>query len=95
MVESILDLKFFSEDLEKTLSIREYFIDLLTTLWEEEDGFSGKRPSGNSGWKYEVYTCLVKHEIVKGRLGEDGYLEEIDEPKAKKVVLEMIKMLGK
>jgi hypothetical protein len=34
------------------------------TLWDEEDSFSGKRPFGNSGWKWDVYTAfleLAKH----------------------------------
>lgn len=32
-------------------TIGEYLKKLLLTLWDEEDGFSGKRPFGNSSWK--------------------------------------------
>ena len=35
-------------------SIRGYLKTLLTTLMAEGEGFSGKRPFGNSGWEYEL-----------------------------------------
>lgn len=40
-------------------TIGEYLIKLSATCWDEEDGFSGKRPFGNSGWVYELYTALA------------------------------------
>ena len=59
-------------------TVGEYFKILLLTLWDEEDGFSGKRPFGNSGWKYEVYTALVSAGVVDGKIDEDGYLGDVD-----------------
>ena len=35
-------------------NIGQYFASLLHTLWIEGEGFSGKRPFGNSGWVYVV-----------------------------------------
>jgi hypothetical protein len=61
--QEILDLKFKSEDLHKTITIRNYFKELLLTLWKEEEGFSGKRPFGNSGWQKEVYNCFADNNI--------------------------------
>ena len=58
---------------------------MLITLWNEEEGFSGKRPFGNSGWKWEIYTALVSAKVVDGKLDEDGYIEEVDFPEADNV----------
>ena len=59
-------------------TIGEYLKKLLLTLWDEEDRFSGKRPFGNSGWKWEIYTALISAKVVSGKLDEDGYIEEVD-----------------
>ena len=36
-----LDLEFFCHDLDKTLTIRQYFMEQLSALWAEGEGFSG------------------------------------------------------
>lgn len=41
-------------------TVRGYLYALLEAVWEEEEGFSGKRPFGNSGWKRDVIGPLVK-----------------------------------
>ena len=57
-------------------SIREYLFQLLITLWNEGEGFSGKRPFGNSGWEYDLLTPLVEMGVIDGVIDEDGYLED-------------------
>lgn len=71
-------------------NVGEYLSKLLLTLWDEEDCFSGKRPFGNSGWKYEIYTALVSAGVVSGELDEDGYLKEFDKTEADGIVREII-----
>jgi hypothetical protein len=66
-LDAALDVRFDS-DAGKDITIREYFRELLITLWEEKEGFSGKRPFGNSGWEYEVHVALAKAGFVD--LGE-------------------------
>lgn len=44
-------------------TIRDYLMKLLITLWDKEEGFSGKRPFGNSGWKLEIYDALIQGQI--------------------------------
>lgn len=66
-LDAALDVRFDS-DAGSQLTVREYFRELLTTLWEEKEGFSGKRPFGNSGWEYEVHIALAKAGFVD--LGE-------------------------
>ena len=66
-----LDVKFQSDDLGE-VTFREYFHKLLQTLWYEDEGFSGKRPFGNSGWSWDLIRGLVATGLVPGRFG-DGY----------------------
>lgn len=42
------------------VNIKDYFIKLLEILWIEGEGFSGKRPFGNSGWEYDLTIPLVE-----------------------------------
>lgn len=54
-----------------------YLQALLRQLWEKEDGFSGKRPFGNSGWPYDLYLPLIAAGAVKGgTLDGDGNVNE-------------------
>lgn len=45
-------------------TIRDYLIKLLSKVWEEDEGFDGKRPFGNSGWQYELTEALVQANIL-------------------------------
>lgn len=66
---------------------------LLSALWSEGEGFSGKRPLGNSDWQYQVYEALVKNDLVEGHLDCEGYLDEFSydaEHKANKLILQVI-----
>lgn len=86
----MLDIKINHSDFDKDLTIRGYFHELLLTLWMEGEEFSGKRPFGNSGWEYDIYTPLIKAGVIEGTLDEDGYIQEFDNKKADKLVLKLI-----
>lgn len=75
---SILDTPMPGNDVDAA-TIRDFLLELLATLWQEGEGFSGKRPFGNSGWQHAVYHALVEAGHVEGRIDADGYLEEVDE----------------
>lgn len=92
-IEEIKNIKFYCRDLDRDLTIREYLIELLYTLWNEGEDFSGKRPFGNSGWEFYLYEVLLKHKVVGGSSDEDGYIESIDRKKADKIIFEVIKSL--
>ena len=87
--KAILEIKFDS-DAGNGLTIRGYLHELLSKLWQEAEGFSGKRPFGNSGWEYDLYLPLVKHGHVKGDIDEDGFLDEFNEQEANDLVFELI-----
>lgn len=75
--------------------IRGYLKALLTELWAEGEGFSGKRPFGNSGWEYELYVALIMGGVVKGTLDE-GYVQDISDTekrKATRLIAEAIEAL--
>ena len=61
---NVLDVPMGENDAEAA-TVRDYLKDLLSTLWREEEGFSGKRPFGNSGWKYELYAALTAAGLIR------------------------------
>lgn len=92
--KEILELKFFSNDLDVELTIKEYLKKLLYKVWEEAECFSGKRPFGNSGWQYEMAKCLIVKKVISGELDEDDeYVEDVNFKDVDKVMLECIKSL--
>jgi hypothetical protein len=91
---SLLDARFDCEDLDGNVSIREYLHALLTKLWGEGEGFSGKRPFGNSGWEYDLYRALILAGAVQGELeAETGYINRIsreEQDKANTIIFGLI-----
>lgn len=53
----ILAIPMRENDAEAT-NIRGYLVALAEQVWVEGEGFSGKRPFGNSDWHDEVYEAL-------------------------------------
>lgn len=51
--QQVLDLPMDDND-AGAKTIREYLVSLVEMLWVEGEGFSGKRPFGNSGWEAEL-----------------------------------------
>ena len=39
-------------------SVGEFLVALLRALWDEAEGFSGKRPLGGSDWQWQVYEAM-------------------------------------
>lgn len=77
--KQILKLKIKHPYEDKEITIKKYLKFLLTACWQEGEGFSGKRPFGNSGWEYDLYAPLIKAGLVKGVVDEDGYISSISE----------------
>lgn len=55
-----------------------YLACLSAAVWQKEEGFSGKRPFGNSGWDHDVIRALITAKHVKGSLDADGYIVSYD-----------------
>lgn len=92
-----LNLVFFDRDNYEETSIADYFKLQLSTLWEEGEGFSGKRPFGNSGWEGCLEYVLVKHGCIAGKIDEedDEYPEvyDVDRKEYETFVQQMIEAL--
>jgi hypothetical protein len=71
-------------------TIGDYLHALLKAVWIEEEGFSGKRPFGNSGWKSDIECALVEAGIVDGEIDEDGYLERVDSNAVDRLIVDCI-----
>lgn len=69
-----LDVSFWASDIDEQLTVREYFHRLLSTLWHEEDGFSGKRPFGNSCWQLSMIYGLIESGFIAGNIERDDEL---------------------
>jgi hypothetical protein len=80
----------FDSDAGDDLTVRDYLRTLLMTLWEEGEGFSGKRPFGNSGWEYDIYKPLIAGGFIPGALDEDGYVNTVDDKIAGAYVCDLI-----
>lgn len=85
----ILDVEMPEND-SGAATVRGYLVALLRTLWCEGEGFSGKRPFGNSGWQYDLAAPLVKAGILPGKIDEWGDLGAFDEAALDRLVLEAI-----
>lgn len=73
---SAYDVRFDS-DAGNGLTVREYLKKILLAVWDDGESFSGKRPFGNSGWEYDIYSALIKSGHIQGELDEDGYVISI------------------
>ena len=67
-----LDTAFVSHDIGET-TVREYLKALLEEVLIDGEGFSGKRPFGNSGWEYDIARPLISAGVLKGELDEEGF----------------------
>ena len=68
---NILDIEMQPND-AGAKTIGEYLIALARNVWIEGEGFSGKRPFGNSGWQWEVFD-----RIYDGTQTEEGAIRNV------------------
>lgn len=74
-----LDVRFYDYiSLDREVTVREFFKEMLQKLWYDPEGFSGKRPFGNSCWYYPVIYALVEAGGIAGSIirDEEGYVED-------------------
>lgn len=92
-----LDVIYCDRDLDCALTVREYLKKLLSKVWSDDECFNGKRPFGNSGWKYENGICamLIKHGLLEGKLDADGdvVVAELNKREANKIMLQVIQSM--
>ncbi|MBS1722691.1 MAG: hypothetical protein JSS66_06730 [Armatimonadetes bacterium] len=57
-------------------TVKEWFGEVLCALIRENEGFSGKRPLGDSAWSFELDEIADAH--VPGCHGDEVWLEVIE-----------------
>lgn len=62
---------------DKTENTNSYLERLLQELLRDPEGFSGKRPFGNSGWIHELYECMAKDGMIEVTYDEYGHVDEV------------------
>lgn len=82
--QQVLDLAMPDNDAGAS-TVRGYLVALAREVWNIGEGFSGKRPFGNSGWHYEIYGPLVKAGWVKGTF-DDEALDGVDTDTADELI---------
>jgi hypothetical protein len=75
-------------------TIRGYLVALLEALWDQGEGFSGKRPLGNSGWDYDLYAALGNAGHIRCAFDSDGYIDDMDETAGNRLIKAAIAALG-
>ena len=77
-------------------TILAYLKELLRKLWQEGEGFSGKRPFGNSGWEDDLLLALLKGDAISGVHYDDYWDIDDDEERRKgvKLILDAIAAIG-
>lgn len=74
-------------------TVRDYLVELLLALWIEGEGFSGKRPFGESAWEYDLYIPLMNAGLIGGKLDEHGYVQSCDRAAGDKIIRDAIELL--
>lgn len=90
-IQVILNAPFDEPD-SGAKNLRQYFKLLLKTLFREGEGFSGKRPFGNSSWDYDLAACLISAGVLDGTYSDENG-PEFDEDEFEKIISDAIEAL--
>lgn len=75
-------------------TIRIYLLKLLDKVWEFDEGFDGKRPFGNSGWRVDLYKALIQADAIDGEIDHHGYVDTCDDFKGDRLIHAAIRSLS-
>lgn len=89
----VLDLALPDNDSGEA-TVRGYLIKLLTMVWDDGEGFNGKRPFGNSGWQGDFDKAFIEAGWVTGKLDEDGWVDDVDDQAVNALIHSAIRVLA-
>jgi len=75
-------------------TVRAYLMALVREVWRRGEGFSGKRPFGNSSWESDVYYALGRVGLIRATFDADGELLDVDEDAGNVLILAAIDQLS-
>lgn len=91
--KAVLDIPMQEND-AGVATIRDYLKALVRMVWHENEGFSGKRPFGNSGWEHELYKALAKAKAIRASRDLDGEYDDYDSEAGDKLIRAAIEALS-
>lgn len=94
--QSVLDVPMQEND-AGAATIRDYLVTLLGEVWKYDEGFDGKRPFGNSGWKGDLTQALARAGILQGDPPDEyGWVETTyeEEERGEHLIASAITSLG-
>lgn len=74
----ILELKFYCNDLDKEITVKDWLKELLNELMKELDCFRAKYPLGDSNWWHDICILFVSKDLIKGYVKYDEDGDEIE-----------------
>ena len=77
--KKILDLPLPENNGPEEKDVRGFLKALLHRMIELGEGFSGKRPFGDSGWEGDLEWALIKGNVIDGTIDEDNYARNANE----------------
>jgi len=92
MISETIDLfaiKMPKDNDANAKTLGEYLLKLLLTLWDEKEGFSGKKPFGNSDWSFEIYQAMQDAKLLDP--DSDGDLSDKEIAIADKMLAKALK----
>lgn len=88
--QEILDLPMEDNDADAK-TIGDYFHHVAFQVWVQGEGFDGKRPFGNSGWRRAVEKAMIKARAIEASFDEDGHIKTCDSAAALKLIEKALK----
>lgn len=67
----LCDRPFECYDFSQPITLRWWVFQTITKLFYETEGFSGKRPHGNSGWDYYLYRPFIDAGLITEPFTDD------------------------
>lgn len=93
-INEISNIKFYCDDLGCEVTVKVYLKELLATLWKQGEGFSSKRPFGNSGWECDLGHALLRGGAIDGLIDDNDEIVSFNGSQAVKVISDVINNLN-
>lgn len=91
--DQILRVEMGANDAD-AVTVRDYLVALLRGVWLHREEFDGKRPFGNSGWQFELFTALGHVGLIDAEFDAEGFLDTVDDSAGDRLINLAINTLG-
>ena len=71
-------------------TVGQYLLKLAAVMWRDGECADGKRPFGNSGWEWEIFTSLAEAGLIESTRDRYGDMDITDRPAAEALVTQAL-----